>query len=40
MRLIINCGNRKTLKLKNDEHIRYADVVLGGVDMTMVVKVT
>jgi hypothetical protein len=40
MRLIINCGNGKTLRLKSDEHIRYADVVSGRVDMTMVMKVT
>jgi hypothetical protein len=37
---IINYDNEKTLVFKGDKHVKYADVVFGGIGMTMIVKVT
>jgi hypothetical protein len=36
---IINCDNRKILEFKVDKHVKYVDVILSGVGMTIVVKV-
>ncbi|KAL3676680.1 hypothetical protein R1sor_026628 [Riccia sorocarpa] len=37
---VINMDNGHTLGFRGDENVKYADVVSGGVSMTMVVKVT
>ena len=37
---IINCDNGRTLGFRGDENVKYADVVSGGVGMTMMVLVT
>ncbi|KAL3691779.1 hypothetical protein R1sor_005430 [Riccia sorocarpa] len=37
---VINMDNGRTLGFRGDRNIKYADVVSGGVSMTMVVKVT
>ncbi|KAL3686242.1 hypothetical protein R1sor_004264 [Riccia sorocarpa] len=37
---VINMDNGRTLGFRGDRDIKYADVVSGGVSMTMVVKVT
>ncbi|KAL3681117.1 hypothetical protein R1sor_024073 [Riccia sorocarpa] len=37
---VVNMDNGRTLGFRGDDHIKYADVVSGGVSMTMVVKVT
>lgn len=37
---IVNMDNKRTLGFRGDQHVKYADMVLGGVGITMVVKVT
>ena len=39
-RFIINYDNEKTLGFKSDKHVKYGNVVFGGIGMTMIVKVT
>lgn len=37
---VINMDNGKTLGFRGDENVKYADVVSGGIGMTMVVRIT
>ena len=37
---IINMDNGRTLGFRGDDNVKYADVVSGGVGMTMVVRLT
>lgn len=37
---VINMDNGKTLGFQGDENVKYADVVSGGIGMTMVVCIT
>jgi hypothetical protein len=37
---IINMDNGKTLGFRGDDDVKYADVVSGGMGMTMVVRLT
>jgi len=37
---IVNMDNRRTLGLRGDDCIKYADVLSGGLGMTMVVRVS
>ncbi|KAL2643484.1 hypothetical protein R1flu_011071 [Riccia fluitans] len=40
MHFMINMDNGKTLGFRGNEEVKYADVISGGVGMTMVVKIT
>ena len=37
---LINCNNGRTLVFRGDKEIKYADVVSGGIGMTMMVYIT
>ena len=37
---VINCDNGRTLGFRGDTEVKYADVVSGGIGMTMTVYIT